>query len=106
MCAITKAQVRIPRDPARRRFKELGQLIIADTWGPYPIIGIGEVRYALFITDDATRRIWVEFFSRKDEIASLLQKMCINIEGTHNVTVRRLRFDNEFNNREIRFYAA
>ena len=105
VCAITKAQTRIPRDPARRRFKGLGELLIFDTWGPYSILGIGEVRYAIFGTDDATRATWVEFFSRKNEITHLMKRMCKKIETTHNVVIRHLRFDNEFNNDEVQHFA-
>ena len=55
ICATTRALVRIPRDPARRRYNEVGDLLVFDTWGPYPITGIGDVRFAIFGTDDATR---------------------------------------------------
>ena len=62
VCATIRAINKIPRDPARRQFNAVGDLLIADSWGPYPIEGLNRVRYALFVIDDATRYIWVQFF--------------------------------------------
>jgi len=105
VCATTKALVKIPRDPARRRYNVVGALLITDTWGPYAIIGIEEVRYALFVTDDATRFTWVRFFSRKNEIPQTLTAIRKMIETTHDTVARRVRFDNEFYKKEIAYWA-
>src|SRR4051794_36862776 len=39
VCAITRALVKIPRDPAKRHAQEPGQMVHVDVWGPYPIEG-------------------------------------------------------------------
>lgn len=67
VCATTRALVKIPRDPAKRRAQEPGQLMHADTWGPYPIEGFDSTKYFLFVTCDSTRCTWAERFSHKGE---------------------------------------
>jgi len=39
VCAVTKALVKVPRDPARRRAERIGDLFHADVWGPYSVPG-------------------------------------------------------------------
>lgn len=102
VCATTRALVKIPRDPARRRYKKVGQLLIVDTWGPYPIEGQNGIKYALFVTDDGLRYTWVDLFSTKDQIPSLLKARCRKIKKVHDCDILRIRFDNEFDNAEIR----
>ena len=58
----------------------------------------------MFTTNNTTRGTWEECFSRKDEIPNILKRICKKIEYTHNVTVRRIRFDNEFITGEIRYF--
>ena len=96
VCAITKVVIRIPRDPADRRFKEYGKLLIIDTQGLYPILGLEGERYALFVIDDATRYSQVQIFYTKDEIPILLRNICKLISTVYNVDIRRIRFNNEF----------
>jgi len=55
ICWTTRNLNKIPRDPARRRYTNAGDLVILDTWGPYPIYGLKGERWALFLTNDATR---------------------------------------------------
>jgi gag-polypeptide of LTR copia-type/GAG-pre-integrase domain len=55
VCAVTRALVKIPRDPAKRRAQEPGQMAHVDVWGLYPIEGFDGTKYFLFITDDYTR---------------------------------------------------
>lgn len=47
VCAITKATVRIPREPARRRATQVGELFHADSWGPCGIPGYNGHRHFL-----------------------------------------------------------
>jgi GAG-pre-integrase domain len=53
--AITRALVRIPRDLAKRKSNELGELIHVDVWGPYPVEGYDATKLFLLMTDDYTR---------------------------------------------------
>lgn len=55
ICMTTRALVKIPRDPARRKFASPGSLLHCDIWGPYPIRGINDTKYFFFVVDDATR---------------------------------------------------
>jgi hypothetical protein len=96
ICATSKALNRIPREPARRHYQNLGDLLHIDIWGPYPILGLNGERYAIFETDDATRHTWVDFLITKDTAASTLKRRFKNIQITHNFSVRRIRTDNEF----------
>lgn len=96
VCATTRATVRIPRDPADRRFESVGDLLHVDTWGPYPIEGKDGEKYAIFFTDDATRYTFVDFFTSKDEIGGIFRTIHRRIERTHDCKIKRYRFDNEF----------
>lgn len=101
ICATTRAINKIPRDPANRRFKIVGELIHVDTWGPYPIRGYDGSSFFLLFTDDATRYTWGEPFTDKSDIPELFRKIHKRIEKTYNSEIRRYRFDNEFNNPAI-----
>ncbi len=105
VCATTRALVKIPRDPARRRYQKVGQLLVVDTWGPYPVEGPNGVKFALFVTDDALRNTWVDPFSTKDQIPGLLKARCKKMTKAHECHIQRVRFDNEFENTEIRQWA-
>lgn len=96
VCGVTRALVHIPRDPAKRRQTEIGQLIHVDTWGPYPIEGYDGTRLFLFFTDDATRFTWADAMARKKDLFKSFRKLHRKIEKEFNVEVRAYRFDGEF----------
>lgn len=96
VCAIAKALDKTPREPARRRETEMGALIHADTWGPYPIESYDGLRYFMFFTDDATRFTWEEGFRTKDQIPAVFRKMHRGAETQFKITIRGYRFDGEF----------
>lgn len=96
VCATTRALVKIPRDPAKRRANEPGQVIHADTWGKYPIKGWDGTHYFLFLTDDATRYTWAIRFSNKRDLPDVFKKLHTEIQTSLNITIRNYRFDNEF----------
>jgi hypothetical protein len=96
ICATSKALNRIPREPARRHYQNPGELIHIDLWGPYPIPGLNGERYGLFHTDDATRYTWVNLLISRDNLGDIVKARLTNIERTHNLSIRRLRSDNEF----------
>src|SRR5207244_10292640 len=73
VCAVTRALVKIPRDPAKRRAQEPGQMVHVDVWGPYPIEGFDGTKYFLFITDDCTRYTWTARFDRKYQLLDRFQ---------------------------------
>lgn len=95
VCATTKAITVIPREPAARRYTKLGDLLHVDSWGIYSIPDWQGNKYALKMTDDATRFSYIEFFKNKDEIPTILRDMHKRLEKENNVVIRRYRFDNE-----------
>lgn len=97
VCATTRAVVKIPRDPAKRRAEIPGQFMHVDTWGKYPIKGWDGTHYFLFFTDDATRFTWCERYSEKKELPELFAKLHNTIQNSLNITIRNYRFDGEFN---------
>ncbi|KAK1459354.1 hypothetical protein CMEL01_02353 [Colletotrichum melonis] len=96
VCAVTRATVKIPRDPATRREEEFGFLFHADTWGPYPIEGFDGTRYFLFVTDDAKRFTFAAPISVKANLPKIFKRLHKTIEKTYNIKIRGYRFDNEF----------
>ncbi|CAK1358438.1 unnamed protein product [Cercospora beticola] len=96
VCATTRAIVKVPREPATRRFKKPGELLHIDTWGPYPIAGYDGTKYLLLITDDSTRFTWSTRLGNKAEIPQKVRKLLKRIEKSLRIKVRRVRFDNEF----------
>ena len=58
VCATTKATLRVPREPARRRAQQVGKRLHIDSWGPYPVVGVNNTIHFLIITDDFSRFAW------------------------------------------------
>lgn len=105
VCATSRAINRIPREPATRRFDTVGDMIHADTWGPYGLAGIGGIKFFLALVDDAMRYTWAEPFQSKAEIGSLFRKMLNRIETGYNTRIRRIRADNKlFENDTKKWY--
>ena len=95
ICAITKATVRIPRDPARRRATRPGEIMHADTWGPYPIEGAQGVRFALFLIDDYSRYTWVIFAPNKEGMSDRLILLLREVQNVHHFKLGTIRLDQE-----------
>lgn len=98
VCAVTRALVKVPRDPAKRHAQEPGQTVHVDVWGPYPIEGFDGTRYFLFITDDCTRYTWSARFDRKHQLLDVFKALVRTIQKTYNIVIRCCRLDNEFEN--------
>lgn len=96
VCAITRALVKIPRDPAKRHAQQPGQMVHVDVWGPYPIEGFDGTKYFLFITDDCTRYTWSARFDRKYQLLKVFKSLVKIIQKAYNITIRCCRLDNEF----------
>jgi GAG-pre-integrase domain len=96
VCAVTRALVKIPRDPAKRRAQEPGQMVHVDVWGLYPIEGFDGTKYFLFITDDCTRYTWSARFDRKYQLFEVFKSLVKIIQKAYNITIRCCRLDNEF----------
>lgn len=104
VCAVAKALNKTPREPARRRETDLGALIHADTWGPYPIESYDALKYFMFFTDDATRFTWAKGFRVKDQIPAIFRSLHRGIETQFKITIRGYRFDGEFHQGSIDRY--
>jgi hypothetical protein len=98
VCAVTRALVNIPRDPAKRHARELGQMVHVDVWGPYLIEGFDGTKYFLFITDDYTRYTWCARFDYKYQLLEMFKSLVKFIKKTYNIVIRCCRLDNEFEN--------
>lgn len=96
VCATTRAIVRVPKEPATRRFKKPGDLLHVDTWGRYPVTGWDGTKLMLLVTDDATRYTWCARLKSKDEIPMVLRRVLKKAERSFDFKVRRCRLDNEF----------
>lgn len=88
VCVTTRALVEIPRDPANRNITGLGQLMHANTWGPYPIEGYDILRYFLFITDDFIRYTWGAPFTSRSDLLELFRGLYKKIERRYNFKIR------------------
>jgi gag-polypeptide of LTR copia-type/GAG-pre-integrase domain len=106
ICATTRAVVRIPREPARRRFKDLGSLLHIDLWGPYNVPSWDNTRFFCFVTDDATRYTWSLRLKTRDEAPDALRTLVKRLQRKHDMTIRRTRVDNELNKGPWKAYAT
>lgn len=95
VCAQAKAVKRIPKDPAKRRAKKLGELIHVDGWGPYHLASWNGNYSILGFTDDATRMSWSVAYSNKDQLLVLFRDMHNRLERRYNIKIRAYRMDNE-----------
>ena len=98
VCAVTRALVKIPRDPAKRHAQQPGQMVHVDVWGPYPISGFDGTKYFLFITDDCTRYTWCARFDHKHQLLEMFKSLVKFIQKTYDIIIRCCRLDNEFEN--------
>ena len=96
VCAVTRALVKIPRDPAKRHARDPGQMAHVDVWGPYPIEGFDGTKFFLFITDDCTRYTWSARFDRTYQLFEGFKCLVKFIQKSYNITIRFCRLDNEF----------
>ena len=106
ICQTTRAIVKIPREPARRRADGLGELLHIDAWGPYPVEGYKKTKYMCFVTDDATRYTWAIPIVKRNTIPDELRQLFRLIQNTHNVTIRTVRCDDEFGRGAFADYCA
>ena len=97
VCATTRAIVRMPRDPARIRYDEKGQLVHVDIWGPYPVVGWDGTRWMVFSTDDATRATKTLRLKTPAEFPQLLRELHKKEERKYQTIILRYRVDNQFN---------
>lgn len=95
ICQTTAAVVRIPKDPARRRYKKRGQLVHVDMWGPYPIPGWDGTTCVVIATDDATRKTSSLPIKRPEDAPEAL-RLHHKEQGTEGFPILRYRTDNQF----------
>ena len=98
VCAVTRALVKIPRDPAKRHAQQPGQMVHVDVWGPYPMSGFDGTKYFLFITDDCTRYTWCARFDHKHQLLEMFKFLVKLIQKAYDINIRCCRLDNEFEN--------
>ena len=67
-----------------------------DTWGPYPIIGINNIKGFEALIDDVCRFIWTKTYQRQEQIINISIDILRSIATVHNFQVRRHRMDNAF----------
>ena len=106
ICATTKAINKVPKEPAKRRMKAVGDMVHVDTWGPYPVAGLDGERYILAFTDDAGRFTWGKRLRFKDEITPSFIEMFKMIERTQKCKIGICRIDNEFLTNDIRTFIS
>jgi len=93
VCATTKATLKIPREPARRRASRLGERLHIDIWGRYPVTGVNNSQYMLIITDDFSRYAWGEATPNRIDMAQRTINMINKIHKVHSVQTAGIRLD-------------
>ena len=101
VCSMTRAIAQPSKEPATRRHQNPGDLVFIDIWGPYPITGWNQEKYACTLTDDATRYTWMEMLHSRGSIVNPIKAMVRQMETGHNITVRRVRWDREFESNKV-----
>ncbi|XP_070068125.1 uncharacterized protein [Drosophila takahashii] len=95
-------QLPFPEATANRA-NELLELIHADVCGPFPTQSLGGSKYFLTFIDDKSRRIFVYFLRKKDEVLSKFMEFKNLVERQTDRKLKCLRTDNggEFVNKEF-----
>nr|GEW45408.1 retrovirus-related Pol polyprotein from transposon TNT 1-94 [Tanacetum cinerariifolium] len=70
-------------------------LLHMDLCGPMHVESVNRKKYILVIVDDYSRFTWVKFLRSKDETSTFIIKFLKMIQVRLNVSVRRIRTDNE-----------
>lgn len=69
-------------------------LILADVWGPAPIVSSNGCRYYVLFIDNATRFNWIYPIERKSQVASVLKEFKIHVEVLCNKRIKSFQSDN------------
>jgi hypothetical protein len=101
VCATTKATLKVPREPARRRATRVGERLHVDIWGRYPVVGINNSQYMLIITDDFSRYSWGEAAPSRENMAQRAINMINKIHNVHDAHTALIRLDQEIANTEV-----
>ena len=66
-----------------------GELMHMDTWGPYPIGGIGKIKGFVVLTDDACRFVWTKSYEKQEHIIDISIDMFKSLETAHTIQIRK-----------------
>lgn len=84
-------QTRVKFSTAIHRTKGTIDYIHSDFWGPMPVTSKGGARYLLTFIDDFSRKIWVYFLKRNNDVFSTFKKWKALIENQTSKKIKRLR---------------
>ncbi|GJX32899.1 putative ribonuclease H-like domain-containing protein, partial [Tanacetum coccineum] len=105
-CAMGKSKKNPHKPKSEDTNQEKLYLLHMDLCGPMRVASVNGKKYILIIVDDYSRFTWVKFLRSKDEAPDFIIKFLKMIQMRLQVTVRRIRTDNEteFVNQTLREY--
>jgi hypothetical protein len=92
-CELSKAVRRQNREPVEKAILPLTRVYI-DFWGPYKYKTIAGNRYILTITDDYSRKSWIELTKTRDEVYDRLRRWRSIAELESKRKLEAIRVDN------------
>ena len=98
---------RFPKETDERGHKP-GDLTYSDLWGPARTPSLGQSKYYIQFTDDATRRCTVRFMKEKSEAFERIKDYVSLVENQLGRSPKFLRFDSgsEYINDKVRSFCA
>ncbi|GJT02682.1 putative ribonuclease H-like domain-containing protein [Tanacetum coccineum] len=105
-CAMGKSKKKPYKPKSEDTNQEKLYLLHMDLCGPMRVASVNGKKYILVIVDDYSRFTWFKFLRSKDEALYFIIKFLKMIQVRLQVTVRRIRTDNEteFVNKSLREY--
>ena len=93
VCRTTKSTHRQNKTPAPRASEPLARVYM-DFWGPYRTPTIGGNRYMLTITDDFSRKSWIELAKERAEVYPAFRQWQAQAERETGRKMKAVRSDN------------
>ncbi len=87
-------QRRVSFSSGKHTSTDILEYIHSDLWGPSPVESHGGCRYFVTFIDDYSRKVWVYFLKKKDEVFGKFKEWKTMIEKRTGKQVKTLRTDN------------
>ena len=89
---------------SKNKYKEIGDLVVTDLWGPAPIEGKGGLNYYISFTDAATRYSVITFLKDKSEAFNHYWCYAARIQTQYNCKIKAACFDSgsEYLNQQMK----
>ena len=95
-----------PFPSSQSKTSNISQLVHLDIYDMMPVNSLGGYSYYLIFTDDHSRKTWIYFLKKKDEVFTWFRHLKAMIKNQSEKRLKKLRIDNgtEYESNEFHDY--